>query len=830
MFEHTTLKQAQEQAQEISALEQKSSINDEVDFQIAKDELAKRSEELKMANNQAQSEVAYLQRLVDDLKLGLKEAIEASLKDRVRANKIENASFTAAEDWRADMETMEVQYQADISQLQKANKGLELACIAANNARDEAMLAREVAAKQVDSLSFELESARTAVAILSLEQRKFEQALDELAKQKADLTEAHAACHTAAQEGVVLVAEKEAELRKNIAALFQSKQQAELLRWELFESRQNEMKLCEMDNELVLLKEQLTNEEELKQQHREIVKESNAKLQKAYSQIQQAKLAETEAATLLSLVQLEAKENRQRWDMACAEVSDLTGNLESLIEKCRTQQVEILKLQEKELSACNQASNSEAKLSRALEDLSKAIAKEEEWDAALKHQTCLLDDAERESEALRQQIYETALEAEIRAQEALFKIGVEVTEEVLLLQEVLKLAECITLEKRGNLQENSSKLYLVREQAGMSFCREQSIIECASAGLGSSVNCTIGSSETSETEDLPLHEHHFRQALAACQPAALRIAFNAEIAREQLETARAEVEMMKAASLSSDNEVKSMKKEWERVHMGMSAARGEVLLERLAKEAALVENGKLEQEILVEREQSRLAKEAALAANAKLEQLEQKLTQAPKTASDAVKKLHGRSRELSEAWEMVESGSDALIRVKQEEYDALKIQVHEAKESNSQIETEMLALKGLNQKLLAQMDSTNMEIKALRISEQNTWQQYEQAQQGNVLLDAEVQNLRGKCEQLKHWEAMYEAYGSDANMLQNQQQLSLLERELHQNSLPRAIYREFPLSQKEEEEESTEFLTVSTKKKKKALFLRIGTFITRKMN
>lgn len=737
---------------------------------VEKVELAKRMdglESVEVANAQAQGDLLYLRRLVEDLNLRLNEAIDASKKDRLRANRMEIACFTAADDWRVELEAMQKQHQVEISRLQREEEDLKHEVVLANKAKvgalmmaREAMLAGEEASKQVASLSTELEKAMVAIGVSRQETLECRRALDELAKQKTDASEAYAASAT-------LVAEKEAELKKQMAALFQVKQQAEQLRWELFDSRKNETRLCEMSNELDILKKQAANAKQIEAQQAKVVMDVDARLREAGFEVQQARAAKNEVENLLSLTQGELEEMRQKWMMTNAEVS---ANAESMKDELERLQMQIRLLQGKNAEL-------ETELLKASEKLAKSLSGEQKKDEALDFLGCSLEAARLEFHLLRQQIYEAVFEAQFGE--------VEITEELMSIHKVLKVAECMASKARADLQDMLNELCSERELTVLGSSLKERSFERLLEGLSTNKE----SLATMEVDVLPHDQLSF---VAACKPAAVRIAFDLKVIREQLDRIREEAEILVA-----------------------------VMSESISYHQ---EKEQVSDETLSEPDQGRVEVSTK---TAKINYLQENSSGV--NALDVHVEVQGKFRELSEPWEMVDSGSEAIVTIKKEEYDALKHRVHEAMEVKSSVEAQLLSLKSSNQRLLTQLDATNTEIKALRLSEQSMFQQYDKLQQRNMLLEAEVQSIKGKGEQfLNPWELGNASYGLDVNVLNGSQPMKL-DKKLHQTSLPLSISRDFSSSEKEEEE-STEFLSLSSKKKKKALYLRIGTFLTKKIN
>ncbi|KAI5071308.1 hypothetical protein GOP47_0013559 [Adiantum capillus-veneris] len=732
MFRDATFKQDGGSSETASVLEKQS--RSDVELHFTQDELAKRSDEFaEMANAQAKGELKYFQRLVDDLNFRLKEAIEASKKDRLRANRMEIASFTAAEDWKVELEAMQRQYEEENSRLQKENKVLKYEMFEANKAKEvalrmarDALLAGEDATKQMESLSVELEKAMEATAVSRQETMECRQVLDELAKQKSDLSEAYAACQKSAQAGVAILTEKEAELKKHMAALFQAKQQAELLRWELFESRKIETTLCEVSNELEVLKNQHLMAKQIEEQQAKVVVDADAKLQEAQLEVGKARAAKNDVATLLTSAQTELQENRQKWMMASTEVSALTANIESMKKEIEAQQMQIRTLQRRD-------AESEAKLLEVSEKLADSLAREQKKNEALNHLACSSTAAKLESQLLRQHIYEAVFEAQFSE--------VEIIKELMSLHTILQSSECIASKARVDLQDIFNELCSERELAVLGLSLKDSSTECASGSKIMMVITENGMAESHESIEVEALPASLEVALAACKPAAFRIALNLKVIGAQLDRIREEAEVILAATSEPSY-----------YHHEKEQARQEAL--------AQPDHGRGEN-----------------LTTAKTNQFQGNLNQ--EKAWDENGEVQGKFRELSEPWEIVDSGSEATVTIKKEEFDALKLRLHEFMELTSCNESHLLSLRTSNQRLSTQLDATNMEIKALRLSEQSTFQQYDKLQQRNMFLEAEMRSLKGKGEKrLKSWEVGHKAFGVDANTLHNPQ----LQRKQHTSS------------------------------------------------
>ncbi|MCO5589319.1 hypothetical protein L7F22_043285 [Adiantum nelumboides] len=725
-----------------------------------------------MANAQATDELLYFRRLVDDLDCRLNEAIEASKKDRIRANRMEIASFTAAEDWKVELEAMQKQHQEGIARLQKEIELVRYEVVEANKEKEaalriarDAMLAGEDATKQMQSLSVELEKAMDAAAVSRQETINCRQVVDELAKQKKDLSESYAGCRMSAEAGAAILAEREAELKKHMGALFQAKQQAELLRWELFESRKNEMRLCEVSNELEKLKEQLSNAKQIEAQQAKVVININAKLQEAQFEAEQARAAKTDVANLLTSAQSELQECLQKWMMASTEVSALTANVESLKKEKETQQRQIRMLQSREEVL-------EAKLLDASEKLADSLARKQKKDEAVDHLACSLIAARAESQSLGQQIYEAVFKAQFSE--------VEITEELMSILVLLKNAECIASKARADLQNTFNEFCYERETSGLGPLVKDSSTK--SSGLRtmmvSTQNCMKEFDETTEEDALPAS---LDLALAACKPAAFRIVSDLKTIGAHLDRIREEAEIAVTGS---------------NYHQEKEQGRLETLAQLNHARGEDITSAKTDPSQEIPKQERAL---------------------------DGSVEVQGKIREFSEPWEIVDSGSEATVTIKKEEYNALKQRVHEAMEWTSLNESKLLSFRTSNQRLSTQLEATNIEIKALRLSEQSMFQQYDKLQQRNMYLEAEMRSLKGKGEQhLKTSDEGHEAFGMDAH---NPQHIKV-DKKQHTSSLL-SISRDLSLSEKDEDE-STEFISLSSKKKKKALYLRIGTFLTKR--
>ncbi|KAH7300415.1 hypothetical protein KP509_24G061600 [Ceratopteris richardii] len=182
-------------------------------------------------------DLARTKRQLEDMNAKLQTANKLSKMDRLRAEEMEHASFTAAEDFQAELEAMKEQYEAALLDLQTNKQAMEnlkhelFLCIEAKDEAvrlaGEAMNAAESTAKRVEEMSAELLAAKGSTHMSHMASDGVDEMIVEFTP-KNDLGEA-----IFAEELKDLLTCKEIELQKSLQEASQLRSEVEILKQEL---------------------------------------------------------------------------------------------------------------------------------------------------------------------------------------------------------------------------------------------------------------------------------------------------------------------------------------------------------------------------------------------------------------------------------------------------------------------------------------------------------------------------------------------------------------------------------------------------------------------
>lgn len=769
----------------VRSLEKSESLKKAAELQLAREDLAKTKAELAIldtVNGQAQQELAHMKRLVDELTIKLIEVVEMSKKDRVKANEMEHASFTAAEDWKADLEAMQRQHEAEVRDLQGvrlAYEDLKLEFGEAINAKEqavrmagEAMKEAEVAAKRAESLSADLAEAKIFLAEIT-----------KAYKIIGELPETVLAKSTAARKGAARVAGKESELKKTIEGHQFTR---ELLAARRFVEYIHEMK-CELES----LKGQLAAAKEAEYHHNQAAMDMNTKLESAVSEIYQARLSESSTLPLLALVRAELRETQQNLSRASTYIATLSASSLSLTKELEHNQTLILELQERESNAQAEAAALMSKFMQTAEDLKEALVKERKSNETVIKLTILLRDSKLEIQSLRQQVSKASSEAYKKTVEA-----AEARDQALSIKNALKAAQADTQKALTDLRVAEDELNVARETIAVLRLVDQGtnraiknlsvLLEETNLHKQKAINVSVEKDETEEDS---------REAKAA-------------IAR-----AGTGVEVESENGHAPENEAVHTRGEAELTHKSHYIVSTENPTEReqathAREEATVVRIG----QVMTQVKTAQMGSDAVAAANCgKIK---------PQNRMQELNTLYKmtRDKEFSVPWEMCESDSDCGSTGTKIECGMLKIKLNEAEEFKASAKTELNSLICMNERLSTNLDVAKLEIETLKFSEQEARKLYERTENEKQILEAEVQRLARKGEQLlMALEKESETLKSNIN---GSFSPSMSPQQKHQRQpLGQVLSMDLStLNKEEKEEENAEVLTIPTKKKKKKHF------------
>lgn len=366
------------------------------ELQQAQEELSKTKELLALAEKSKSylvQDLARSKRHVEDLMAKLHQAYEASKSERLRAHEMEQASFTAAEDWQVELEAMKQQYEEAVEELQTNKQAMEtlkhelIVCVEAKEEAvrlaGEAMNAAELTAKRVEELSSQLVATKGSPVTLDPASSRMEELMNELAITQQGLAEACAAREKFSQDGAAMLASKEAELKKLADAVSSATAEIEALKQALALARQSEVQLTDFDSTLENLKSELAAAKEAEQKVSVVVANNLAAAERAKLEMEKARKAESIALASLANMSADLEETQQNLFKATIEGAAFVTSLEFLKTELQRSQLHIIALEESETSANAKVAALNTQLTEHLEI----------------YQTDLMDHRERESAA-----------------------------------------------------------------------------------------------------------------------------------------------------------------------------------------------------------------------------------------------------------------------------------------------------------------------------------------------------------------------------------------------------------------------------------------------
>eukprot|EP00250_Pteridium_aquilinum_P009662 c18839_g1_i1 orf=431-1522(+) len=226
--------------------EKKTPVSRGAELHQVQEELAKTKEQLALmekSKSNVLQDLARAKRQLEDLTSKLQDANEVSKKDRLRADEMEQASFTAAEDWQAELEVMKRQYEQALMDLETNKQALEslkhelIVCVEAKDEAvrlaGEAMNAAESTAKRVEEMSAELLAAKESTIVADSASVRVDELMIELSCAHEGLAEVTAAGERSAKEKAALLAAKEAELEKALHEVRITRSESERMKQDL---------------------------------------------------------------------------------------------------------------------------------------------------------------------------------------------------------------------------------------------------------------------------------------------------------------------------------------------------------------------------------------------------------------------------------------------------------------------------------------------------------------------------------------------------------------------------------------------------------------------
>eukprot|EP00250_Pteridium_aquilinum_P013366 c21298_g2_i1 orf=265-1737(+) len=323
------------------------------------EELAKTKEQLALMEKSKANllqDLARSKRQVEDLTAKLQDVAESSKKERMRAEEMEHASFTAAEDWQVEVEAMREQYEAAILELE-ANKQtmdslkheLIMSVEAKNEAvrlAGEAMNAAESTAKRVEDLSAELLAARRSIVAVDSASTKSDEVKDDVSSPEEDIAGATAPCDESAQESAaLLLAAKEAELSKALQEANSARSELEGLKRDLAWAQESQTQLLDLSSTLELFQTELKISKDAEMKSELQLHSLSSDLDRAINELADSKEVErslksqlTEMSAALVRIKLELADAKQAEEEASVAARNACANYDkasAVIEKAR---------------------------------------------------------------------------------------------------------------------------------------------------------------------------------------------------------------------------------------------------------------------------------------------------------------------------------------------------------------------------------------------------------------------------------------------------------------------------------------------------------------
>lgn len=325
------------------------------------EDLAKTKEQLalleKSKSNLAQ-DLARSRRSVEDLTVKLHEADEACRKGKLRTDEMEHASFTAAEDWQAELDVMKQQYEAAVLDLQTNKQAMENlkheleACVKAKDEAvklaGEAMNAAESTAKKVEELAAELLATKGSLVAVDSAGSRVDELMNELSGARQDLAEATASREKIANEKAAILAARESDLKEVIDAASSARNEIEGLKRDLVLAKKSELQITYLSSTLEHLRSELASAKAAEQKALLSASEPHLEFERTKSEVEAAKTAELTALASLATVSAELEAVQENLIEATVEGATLGSSLEFLKSELKRSQSDVIDLKERE--------------------------------------------------------------------------------------------------------------------------------------------------------------------------------------------------------------------------------------------------------------------------------------------------------------------------------------------------------------------------------------------------------------------------------------------------------------------------------------------------